>query len=195
VIGKGERVNSATLTGVRSSVAAIPTRTMAPGVSPASRSIGEWLSLVEHLVRDQGVGGSNPLSPTNPYNHLEKLLSQGTPMGIPVQGENCCDGPRDRLDRFPPTNCAHKRSVSRRCWRVPCCRAWPPAALRSAASGLNASCESSESRYLGGGPSLNSARVSRSTSETSGTKEISQYQAQLSSRETSPTPFFLAIAS
>jgi hypothetical protein len=30
--------------------------------------VGEWLSLVEHLVRDQGVGGSNPLSPTNfPY--------------------------------------------------------------------------------------------------------------------------------
>jgi hypothetical protein len=26
--------------------------------------VGEWLSLVEHLVRDQGVGGSNPLSPT-----------------------------------------------------------------------------------------------------------------------------------
>ncbi len=29
------------------------------------QSVGEWLSLVEHLVRDQGVGGSNPLSPTN----------------------------------------------------------------------------------------------------------------------------------
>ena len=28
------------------------------------RRVGEWLSLVEHLVRDQGVGGSNPLSPT-----------------------------------------------------------------------------------------------------------------------------------
>ena len=28
---------------------------------------GEWLSLVEHLVRDQGVGGSNPLSPTNSF--------------------------------------------------------------------------------------------------------------------------------
>ena len=27
-------------------------------------TFGEWLSLVEHLVRDQGVGGSNPLSPT-----------------------------------------------------------------------------------------------------------------------------------
>src|SRR3984957_19445855 len=31
----------------------------------ASGTVGEWLSLVEHLVRDQGVGGSNPLSPTN----------------------------------------------------------------------------------------------------------------------------------
>jgi hypothetical protein len=30
----------------------------------AARVVGEWLSLVEHLVRDQGVGGSNPLSPT-----------------------------------------------------------------------------------------------------------------------------------
>jgi hypothetical protein len=30
----------------------------------AWRKVGEWLSLVEHLVRDQGVGGSNPLSPT-----------------------------------------------------------------------------------------------------------------------------------
>jgi hypothetical protein len=27
--------------------------------------IGAWLSLVEHLVRDQGVGGSNPLAPIN----------------------------------------------------------------------------------------------------------------------------------
>jgi hypothetical protein len=30
--------------------------------------VGEWLSLVEHLVRDQGVGGSNPLSPTNLFS-------------------------------------------------------------------------------------------------------------------------------
>src|SRR6202022_80539 len=38
-----------------------------PGRFPRSRHVdlvGEWLSLVEHLVRDQGVGGSNPLSPT-----------------------------------------------------------------------------------------------------------------------------------
>ena len=35
-----------------------------------ARLVGEWLSLVEHLVRDQGVGGSNPLSPTNfPQSH------------------------------------------------------------------------------------------------------------------------------
>ena len=32
---------------------------------PVPIDVGEWLSLVEHLVRDQGVGGSNPLSPTN----------------------------------------------------------------------------------------------------------------------------------
>ena len=34
-------------------------------LSSPSNTVGEWLSLVEHLVRDQGVGGSNPLSPTN----------------------------------------------------------------------------------------------------------------------------------
>jgi hypothetical protein len=33
----------------------------------ARQDVGEWLSLVEHLVRDQGVGGSNPLSPTNSF--------------------------------------------------------------------------------------------------------------------------------
>src|SRR5271157_895634 len=37
-----------------------------PGPNDALQQpkFGEWLSLVEHLVRDQGVGGSNPLSPT-----------------------------------------------------------------------------------------------------------------------------------
>jgi hypothetical protein len=35
--------------------------------------VGEWLSLVEHLVRDQGVGGSNPLSPTNYFQSLTIL--------------------------------------------------------------------------------------------------------------------------
>ena len=39
------------------------------GASPAPiAAVGEWLSLVEHLVRDQGVGGSNPLSPTKLFN-------------------------------------------------------------------------------------------------------------------------------
>src|SRR5437899_2042369 len=37
----------------------------------AAARVGEWLSLVEHLVRDQGVGGSNPLSPTNTSNSLQ----------------------------------------------------------------------------------------------------------------------------
>ena len=28
-------------------------------------NVGVWLSLVEHLVRDEGVAGSNPATPTN----------------------------------------------------------------------------------------------------------------------------------
>ena len=32
--------------------------------------VGAWLSLVEHLVRDQGVGGSNPLAPTNYFKQF-----------------------------------------------------------------------------------------------------------------------------
>src|ERR1700675_2682081 len=39
-------------------------RHVVPVVVVMQSSVGEWLSLVEHLVRDQGVGGSNPLSPT-----------------------------------------------------------------------------------------------------------------------------------
>ena len=38
--------------------------------------VGEWLSLVEHLVRDQGVGGSNPLSPTNFFKKYPPCLGQ-----------------------------------------------------------------------------------------------------------------------
>ena len=40
------------------------THQAAPDVAHIYKEFGEWLSLVEHLVRDQGVGGSNPLSPT-----------------------------------------------------------------------------------------------------------------------------------
>ncbi len=39
-------------------------------LSTVRSTVGEWLSLVEHLVRDQGVGGSNPLSPTNLFKHI-----------------------------------------------------------------------------------------------------------------------------
>ena len=49
------------------------TRQAAPGKMCSTPSVGEWLSLVEHLVRDQGVGGSNPLSPTIRINHLQAI--------------------------------------------------------------------------------------------------------------------------
>src|SRR6185437_2159032 len=39
---------------------AVPDRRCVPHISP----VGAWLSLVEHSVRDRGVGGSNPLAPT-----------------------------------------------------------------------------------------------------------------------------------
>jgi hypothetical protein len=44
---------------------------------PSNCKFGEWLSLVEHLVRDQGVGGSNPLSPTI---HCYNLPLAGLPL-------------------------------------------------------------------------------------------------------------------
>ena len=51
------------------------------GCNRTTKAIGEWLSLVEHLVRDQGVGGSNPLSPTilknqslRPDSSLRKIV-------------------------------------------------------------------------------------------------------------------------
>src|SRR5258707_5377087 len=51
---------------------------------PARRSsVGEWLSLVEHLVRDQGVGGSNPLSPTISNQVLVDTRRVGEKQGLP----------------------------------------------------------------------------------------------------------------
>ena len=35
----------------------------------AHHNIGKWLNLVEHLVWDQGVAGSNPVSPTIMFNN------------------------------------------------------------------------------------------------------------------------------
>src|SRR5262245_6249462 len=40
------------------------------------RTIGEWLSLVEHLVRDQGVGGSNPLSPIRSIDGMARAFAR-----------------------------------------------------------------------------------------------------------------------
>src|SRR5262245_15799902 len=53
---------------------------------------GEWLSLVEHLVRDQGVGGSNPLSP----------ISQGSQFSVGCSGCSSCRG----HGRFAILHCA-----------------------------------------------------------------------------------------
>jgi pimeloyl-ACP methyl ester carboxylesterase len=59
-------------------------RYVVPVAAARNATVGEWLSLVEHLVRDQGVGGSNPLSPTKhvrcdlPASSILPHLEQGT---------------------------------------------------------------------------------------------------------------------
>ena len=46
--------------------------------NPSPQRVGEWLSLVEHLVRDQGVAGSNPVSPTNLTAGLVSVFPSGS---------------------------------------------------------------------------------------------------------------------
>ena len=40
-------------------------------ISSSAPSISTDSNKPRNLVRDQGVGGSNPLSPTNVFNHLQ----------------------------------------------------------------------------------------------------------------------------
>src|SRR5206468_9974972 len=43
----------------------------------ANCKVGAWLSLVEHSVRDRGVGGSNPLAPTTKIATKQEALATG----------------------------------------------------------------------------------------------------------------------
>ena len=63
-------------------------RSLSARKRPSNRKFGEWLSLVEHLVRDQGVGGSNPLSPTKYLiiNSLSLVLTSK----IGSRAPSCC---------------------------------------------------------------------------------------------------------
>jgi hypothetical protein len=59
--------------------------------------VGEWLSLVEHLVRDQGVGGSNPLSPTNSFQALAKWPGrEGLHKRVYIDRVDCWPGVNSR---------------------------------------------------------------------------------------------------
>ena len=53
-------------------------------------TIGEWLSLVEHLVRDQGVGGSNPLSPILQSPQLQLIAATAGDGPIHSVRESVC---------------------------------------------------------------------------------------------------------
>ncbi len=68
-----------------------------PAVAPTlQQHLGEWLSLVEHLVRDQGVGGSNPLSPTN---YLEERRPAGRRSCLPIRPRICSPSQMKRPGR------------------------------------------------------------------------------------------------
>ena len=63
--------------------------------APDFQHVGEWLSLVEHLVRDQGVGGSNPLSPTNFISSHLRKIAEVSPRAFLRSNSHCAQ------------NCAH----------------------------------------------------------------------------------------
>ena len=67
---KAHAARATKLPGRRMLYCVSSSRHVVPVVDVIKSSVGEWLSLVEHLVRDQGVGGSNPLSPTNPFKYI-----------------------------------------------------------------------------------------------------------------------------
>ena len=75
-------------------------------------TVGEWLSLVEHLVRDQGVGGSNPLSPTI-SSHLFLFDSPD----VSVR-----DAPCSYLLTTPPGFCKYRNRLGIACQAIGKCQ-------------------------------------------------------------------------
>jgi hypothetical protein len=98
------------------------------------------------MVRDQGVGGSNPLSPTISNQALTDLSrNRGFTKGVYIPAGTCGVGIDSRqtlaaamltastlqlalptTSSLPTTSCC-RHSESRQCWRVPCCPASPQA--------------------------------------------------------------------
>jgi hypothetical protein len=97
---------------------------------PQFLPVGEWLSLVEHLVRDQGVGGSNPLSPTISIKHLQQIqrctfwvqfvqLAIGVPIGCGNQGQLALPWPSGKQHPFPPTREESHARLGCECISIP----------------------------------------------------------------------------
>ena len=84
--------------------------------SKGSEFVGAWLSLVERLVRDQEVGGSNPLAPTiYPLKSLSESTAEG--MVLPAVSLSLCPilercpkrqagVAEDRIEDPAPHNCS-----------------------------------------------------------------------------------------
>ena len=62
--------------------------------------VGAWLSLVEHSVRDRGVGGSNPLAPTNFPLRSKSVVARSF---WPARGSRRARRKSSRPDHFRPS--------------------------------------------------------------------------------------------
>jgi hypothetical protein len=74
------------------------------------------------LFRDQGVGGSNPLSPTNPFNNLQFWLPAGEPTGAPTPIANYSRDVKPQesepLGQAPGVSTYQPASAARLCFRA-----------------------------------------------------------------------------
>ena len=77
-------------------------------------AFGDWRSLVAHFVRDEGVGGSNPLSPTK----FEKPAQRAGFFAFEAHEDENLRGQEVRLERSERT-LRQQRPVGRATqWRV-----------------------------------------------------------------------------
>ena len=95
-------------------------RTFAPLLAAGTRlgvdylvRVGAWLSLVEHSVRDRGVGGSNPLAPTNSRLSVDTKWTRPMATDDRVEAlESEIDDLESQLEKFTSKDSQIRRLLS-----------------------------------------------------------------------------------
>ena len=78
-------------------------------------AFGDWRSLVAHFVRDEGVGGSNPLSPTK----FEKPAQRAGFFAFVAHEEETLRGQGGSIRRRPDKT--RQRRIRQMCWPIVGC--------------------------------------------------------------------------